>query len=179
MPSNEQDLFDVSYILSSIDAFTEGIEQHFESVSRSLKDTFRDSTWLPDSIKPLPPPPLERRLPNVPVGYLETTRIVVSEHRAITAAVIAFLGTGAFVIWRHRRYDRAKRRAKKARNGAKTEVVVLAGSPHSPLTRSISQELERRGFIVYIPVSTISEEQLIQAEKQSDIRPLNLDITSV
>lgn len=169
----------MSYIIDSYDSFTEGIEKHFESVSRSLKYTWRDSPWLPDSIKPLPPPPAARRVPKVPPGYLEASRVWVSEHRAVTAAVIAFVGTGAFIIWRRRRSDRAKRRAKKAKNGCRTEVVVLAGSPHSPLTRSLSLELERRGFIVYIPVCSLSEEQIIQSESRADIRPLNLDITSV
>lgn len=179
MPSNEQSLFDISYIIDSYDSFTEGIEKHFESVSRSLKDSWRDSQWLPDSIKPLPPPPTARRVPKIPPGYLEASRDWVSEHRAVTAAVIAFIGTGAFIIWRRRRSDRAKRRAKKAKNGCRTEVIVLAGSPHSPLTRSLSLELERRGFIVYIPVGSLSEEQIIHSESRADIRPLNLDITSV
>lgn len=179
MPSNEQDMFDISYISHSIDSFTEGIERHFESVSSSLKDTFRASPWLPDSIKPLPPPPSSYKVHAVPIGYLAASRNWVSEHRAVTAAVVAFVGTGAFIIWRRRRSDRAKRRAKKAKNGSRTEVVVLAGSPHSPLTRSLSLELERRGFIVYIPVNSLSEEQLIQSESRADIKPLNLDITSV
>ena len=169
----------MSAIFSSIDSFTEGIEQHFESVSRSLKETFRASPWLPDSIKPPPPPPSIRRAPKIPPGYYEASRDWISGHRAVTAAVIAFFGTGAFIIWRRRRSDRAKRRAKKSKNGSRTEVVVLAGSPHSPLTRSLSLELERRGFIVYIPVGSLSDEQLIQSESRPDIRPLSLDITSV
>ena len=172
-------MFDISYIVDSIDSFTDGIEQHFESVSRSLKDTFRDSPWLPDSMKPLPPPPSIRAVRKPPVGYLEASRYWISEHRAVVAAVIAFVGTGAFIIWRRRRSDRAKRRAKRARNGSRTEVIVLAGSPHSPLTRSLSLEFERRGFIVYIPVNSLSEEQLIQSESKPDIRPLSLDIASV
>ncbi len=179
MPSHDHDILGMSYILDSIDSFTEGIEQHFESVSRSLKDTFRDSSWLPDSMKPVPPPPSVRITPKSPVKYLEASRDWISEHRAVTAAVIAFFGTGAFIIWRTRRSDRAKRRAKKAKNGSRTEVVVLAGSPHSPLTRSLSLELERRGFIVYIPVNSLAEEHLIRSESRGDIHPLSLDITSV
>ena len=179
MSPQQHDLFDISYVLDTIDSFTEGIEQHFESVSRTLKDTFRDSPWLPDSVKPLPPPPSIRRAPKTPLMFLEVSQHWISEHRAVTAAVIAFFGTGAYIIWRRRRSDRAKRRAAKARNGSRTEVIVLAGSIHSPLTRSLSLELERRGFIVYIPVSNLSEEQLIQSESKPDIRPLNLDITSV
>ena len=180
MPSRkEEDMFDVSYLFGSIDSITEAIEAHFDSVSRSLKDTFRSSPWLPDSIKPRPPPSPPRRVPSMPVGYYEASLSWLSEHRAVSAAVVAFIGTGAFIVWRRRRADRAKRRAKRAKNGARTEVVVLAGSVHAPLTRSLSQELERRGFIIYIPVSSLSEEQLVQSESRADICPLNLDITSV
>ena len=156
----------------------EGIDKHFESVSQSLKDTFRAAPWLPDSIKPRPPPPTHYRVPSVPGGYLEASQVWLSEHRAVTAAIVAFVGTGAFIVWRRRRSDRAKRRAKRAKNGSRTEVVVLAGSPHSPFTRALSLELERRGFIIYIPVSSVSEEQIIQSESKSDIRALSLDITS-
>lgn len=56
--------------------------------------------------------------------------------------------------------------------------MVLSGSPYSPLTRSLSLDLERRGFIVYIPVADFSEEQMVKSESRGDIRPLNLDITS-
>lgn len=180
VPLNDQVTSEMSNILDSVNSFTEAIDRHFESVGRSLKDTFRDTPWLPDSIKPKPPP-VPHRVPVVaiPLGYFEATRIWVSEHRAWTAAVVAFVGTGVFIVWRRRRNDRVKRRAGRAKNGSRTEVVVLAGSPHSSLTRSLSLDLDRRGFIVYIPVSTLSEEQIVQSESRADIRPLNMDITSV
>lgn len=180
VPLYDQVTSEMSSILDSVNSFTEAIDRHFESVGRSLKDAFRDTPWLPVSIKPKPPP-VPRRVPAVaiPLGYFEATRTWVSEHRAWTAAVVAFVGTGAFVVWRRRRNDRVKRRAGRAKNGSRTEIVVLAGSPHSPLTRSLSLDLERRGFIVYIPVSTLSEEQIIQSESRADIRPLNMDITSL
>lgn len=180
LPLSDQITSEMSNILNSVNALTDAIDRHFESVGRSLKDAFRDTPWLPDSIKPKPPP-VPQRVPVVamPLGYFEATRTWISEHRAWTAAVVAFVGTGAFIVWRRRRNDRVKRRAGRAKNGSRTEVVVLAGSPHSPLTRSLSLDLERRGFIVYIPVSTLSEEQVVQSESRGDIRPLNIDITSV
>ena len=64
-------------------------------------------------------------------------------------------------------------------NGAKTEVVILAGSPYSDLTRSTALDLERRGFIVYIPVGSLDEESKIADMRVSDIRSLNFDISSV
>lgn len=180
VPLHDQIMSEMSNIIDSVNSFTEAIDRHFEYVGRSLKDAFRDTPWLPDSIKPKTPP-VPHKVPviTVPPGYIEATRAWVSEHRAWTAAVIAFVGTGAFIVWRRRRDDRVKRRAKRTKNGSKTEMVVLAGSPHSPLTRSLSLDLERRGFIVFILVSSVSEEQIVQSESRADIRPLNMDITSV
>ena len=179
MPSQENDLLHLAYVVDTIESLADSVEQHFDNVGRSLKDTFRDLPWLPDSMKPPPPPPPIRRTAPSSIGYLEVVREWISEHRAVMAAMIAFIGTGTFIIWRKRRSDRAKRRARRAKNGSRTDVVVLAGSAHSPLTRAISSDLERRGFIVYIPVGSLAEEQLVQSDSRSDIRPLNLDITSV
>lgn len=57
--------------------------------------------------------------------------------------------------------------------------AVIAGPPSSPITKSISLDLERRGFIVYVVVNSVEEEQTVQSEARVDIRPLNLDIVDV
>ncbi|KAL8711262.1 MAG: hypothetical protein Q9225_007148, partial [Loekoesia sp. 1 TL-2023] len=159
---------EVERIANSLDAVT-------DRISASLRSAIGDSTWFPDT-KPPPPPPS----PAItrPVGYLEASSSWISRHRAITAAVVCFLGTGAFLIWRQRRAGRVKRRAKRAKNGQRTEIAVLAGPPSAPLTRSLSLDLERRGFVVYIPVNSLWEERLIQAESKADVHPLHLDVTS-
>ncbi|KAL9602183.1 MAG: hypothetical protein Q9219_002047 [cf. Caloplaca sp. 3 TL-2023] len=159
---------EVERIANSIDAVT-------DRISASLRSAIGDSAWFPDT-KPPPPPPF---FPiSQPAGYFDASRTWISRHRAVTAAVVCFLGTGAFLIWRQRRANRAKRRARRAKNGQRTEIVVLAGPPSAPLTRSLSLDLERRGFVVYIPVNSLWEERLIQAESKADIHPLHLDVTS-
>ena len=170
----------INAINEEINRIASGLETHFTYFASSINEALRTTLWLPDAIKPA------RRLRYVPVvarsepvGYLEYTQDWISRHRAITAAIVAFVGTGAFIIWRRRsRAHGIKRRARRAKNGSRTEVIVLAGSPYSPLTRSLSLDLERRGFIVYIPVNSLVEEQLVQSESRLDIRPLSLDITS-
>lgn len=57
--------------------------------------------------------------------------------------------------------------------------AVVAGSPSSPITKSIVLDLERRGFIVYVITQTTEEEQAVQNEGRVDIRPLHLDIVDV
>ena len=59
------------------------------------------------------------------------------------------------------------------------ELVILAGSPYSPITKSIAHDLERKGFLVYIPVGTLEEEAAVAEVWATDIRSLNFDITSV
>ena len=168
-------------ISGEVNRLTDAIEQQFETVAETLRSSMRGSEWIPDSVKPAAPPPSSHDLfAAAPTGYFAATKEWVSRHRMSTAPIaVAFVGTPAFLIWRGRRRAPGKRRAKRARNGARTEVVVVAGSPHSPLTRSLSHDLERRGFMVYIPVSDASEEHIVQAESRMDIRPLHLDITSV
>lgn len=166
----------LAFINHEVNKITDAVESHFVSVAASMNEALRTTPWLPDSIKP-PQRPSSRP---PPVGLLKYSQGWISRHRALTAVIVAFVGTGAFVIWRRRRRsDGAKKRANRAKNGCRTEVVVLAGSPYSPLTRSLSKHLERRGFIVYIPVTDISEEEMVKSESIHDIRSMNLDITSV
>lgn len=187
MPNRDRDSFGsvedlmsyLSVIENTIENTVEDVANSFDSmtdkISESLRITLGDQSWLPKSTKPLSRPPAPMA---TPVGYFESSRDWVSRHRAITAAVVCFLGTGAFLIWRQRRLNRVKRRAKRGKNGQRTDVVILAGPPSAPLTRSLSLDLERRGFIVYIPVNSLWEERLIQAESKPDIHPLQLDVTS-
>lgn len=59
------------------------------------------------------------------------------------------------------------------------DVVVIAGSPALPLTRSLSLDLERRGFIVFVVCNSHEDEMMVQNLARPDIRPLGIDITDV
>ncbi|KAI4217194.1 MAG: hypothetical protein LQ351_000503 [Letrouitia transgressa] len=173
----EEYMPDFSAVSHEMNKVADYIDSVSDSISSALRESIDHSSWIPASMrKPSVPPP---RAPAVatPLGYLGCSRDWISRHRAVTVAVACFFGTGFFLIWRRRKANRAKRRARRAKNGQRTEVVVLAGSPHAPMTRSLSLDLERRGFVVYIPVNSLSEERLIQAEAKTDIRPLHLDVT--
>lgn len=39
--------------------------------------------------------------------------------------------------------------------------------------------MERRGFIVFVVVNSIEDEQLVMSEGRGDIKPLNIDILDV
>lgn len=103
----------------------------------------------------------------------------ISRHKILTGVVIITCGTVIFKGYQTSRSMRKTRRAKRARNGGRTEVVVIAGSPTLPLTKSLSLDMERRGFIVYIVCNATEDENMVNSLSRPDIRPLGLDTTNV
>lgn len=103
----------------------------------------------------------------------------VLRHKLLTGVLVATTGALVYRGYCANSSHRRKRRAQRARNGARIEVVVVAGSPSLPLTRALALDLERRGFIVFVACTTVDEEVLVQTLSRPDIRPLTVDITDV
>ncbi|KAF2682513.1 DUF1776-domain-containing protein [Lentithecium fluviatile CBS 122367] len=180
MTSDDQHFLDVlSEYSHDIRRFTGSIfdasDRHFQNVAAYLKRSLPEK-WLPEYARPPPPPPSPHPITG---DYIHRLQDWVSKNRALTAALVAFCGTGGYLLWREGRKSTRKRRARRASNGARREVVVIAGPPNSPIVKSLSLDLERRGFIVYIVCSDIEEEQQVQGESRADVRPLHLDVADV
>ncbi|TGO59871.1 hypothetical protein BCON_0040g00140 [Botryotinia convoluta] len=150
------------------------IERHIDKVATSIRVSLASAEWIPPSARPKPPPPTR----NIAASQSVYTRIEqwVSKNKLLTGAIIVVMGGVTYYVIRKKSNYRKKRRAKRAATGARQEVVVIAGSPSEPITRSISLDLERRGFIVYVVCNTIEEEVLVQNESRQDIKPLMIDI---
>ncbi|CDO52112.1 hypothetical protein DV495_003466 [Geotrichum candidum] len=116
----------------------------------------------------------------------------ITKHKLLTAVLVATVsGSTFYYVYKVNMGEyagpsfiklRRKRLAKKAENGGRIEVVVIAGSPAEPLTRTIATDLVRRGYIIYWTTSSPEEEQLVLRERSEDIRPLSIkanDIASV
>jgi hypothetical protein len=155
------------------------VDKHLERASNALREALSTAPWLPESARPRPPPP-PRSLAESAASASMLARVQdwVSTNKIKVALGLVSIGGVAYVLIRQKRH-RKKRRAKKAGNGARLEVVVVAGSPSEPITRSISLDLERRGFIVYVVCNTIEEEVLVHNESRPDVKPLMIDIVDV
>ncbi|KAF3913540.1 hypothetical protein ABW20_dc0103220 [Dactylellina cionopaga] len=153
-------------------------DKHFDSVATTIRQKTQDTSWVPNfSRSPPPPPPVTApivtRHGGKGAGVLWGW---VKEHKWLVAGVaIAVVGGGAYVVKRKRQKGR-RRKALKAANGARKEVVVIHGQPNDPLVKSTAHDLERRGFIVYIAVSSHEDEQVVLNEGKADIKPLQIDI---
>ncbi|OAG39372.1 hypothetical protein AYO21_06388 [Fonsecaea monophora] len=160
------------------------VDKHANALANDIRDAIDRASWIPDSLRPPRHPgggqgPFSARPPPPPRGILQKTTAWVSRNRTAIAIVVAFAGTTLYLIHRRKKAHARKRRAKKLPNGAKKEIVIIAGSTfHDALTRSLALDLERRGYVVYITVSSTEEDSLVQQEAKADLRPLWIDLTS-
>ncbi|KAI1160004.1 hypothetical protein F5B18DRAFT_676522 [Nemania serpens] len=150
------------------------IDKAVDKAAVNVRDTLASAPWVPDYARPkgVSPPPA----PAVSVSTWERMQNWVVRHKVASTLFVCVVG---YVTYRSVRYSRLvqkSRRAKRARNGGRLEVVVIAGSPSLPLTKSIALDLERRGYIVYVVCNTIEDEVMVQSLSRPDIRGLSIDI---
>ncbi|KAI8964590.1 DUF1776-domain-containing protein [Daldinia sp. FL1419] len=152
------------------------VDKTVDKVADEIRDSLSSAQWVPDYVRPKPtarPPPVEI----VPMTTLESIQNWLSRHKILCGVVVVTAGYITYRAVRYTKQVRKPRRAKRARNGSRLEVVVIAGSPTLPLTKALSLDLERRGFIVYVVCNTIEDEVTVQGLSRPDIRPLGIDIT--
>ncbi|KAJ5103912.1 hypothetical protein N7532_004441 [Penicillium argentinense] len=152
----------------------DSIDQQVDQAATAIRNTLSQQTWLPSQVRPS----IRQAHKMRPRGFTDRVQDWMTRNRAWTAAIIAFVGTGVVLCYGNKKLNGKKRKARKAGNGARKEIVVIAGSPHEPMTRAIAADLERRGYIVYVTVSSANEEHLVRAENRADIKALWLDLTT-
>lgn len=157
----------------------EVVERHVDQIAEQVREALSQTTWIPDAIRPRMPPPPPPSVYIVPSSLYERVNNWFARHKLLTGIIVVSTGVIIYRGYSKSKFSRKTRRAKRARNGGRLEVVVVAGSPTLPLTRSLSLDLERRGFIVYIGCNTIDDEVLVQNLSRPDVRPLSIDITDV
>ncbi|KAI1638301.1 hypothetical protein F4809DRAFT_600277 [Biscogniauxia mediterranea] len=183
MSADDQQFLDLlSSIPNQIKRYSGDVADYIDKVVEQAADGVRDSlssaSWLPDyaraRLPARPPPPVEAA---VPLSAYERAHDWVVRHKYLCGAIVVVSAYTTYKIVRRNKLSKKPRRAKRARNGGRQEVVVIAGSPTLPLTKALSLDMERRGFIVYIVCNSIEEEMMVQAFARPDIKPLGVDIT--
>ncbi|GLI74597.1 hypothetical protein PoHVEF18_002841 [Penicillium ochrochloron] len=153
----------------------DSIDRQVDWAAATIRETLAHQSWLPTAVRPT----LRMRdMRSPPRGLTDRVQDWVARNRALTAAIVAFVGTGCVLLYGNKKLNSKRRKARKAGNGSRKEIVVVAGSPHEPMTRAIAADLERRGYIVYVTVSSAEEEHIVQSEHRADIKPLWLDLTT-
>ncbi|KAJ9151762.1 DUF1776-domain-containing protein [Pleurostoma richardsiae] len=153
------------------------IDKHVDKLAGQIRESLSSSQWIPDSIRPNLPPPPPPKVVAVPASLYEKVEGWVTRHKILTGVIVFTTGVVVYKTYKKSKFCRKARRAKRAKNGGRLEVVVIAGSPSLPLTRSLSLDMERRGFIIFIVCNSVEDEVMVQNLARPDIRPLPIDIT--
>ncbi|PRT52699.1 hypothetical protein B9G98_00319 [Wickerhamiella sorbophila] len=158
------------------DRFTQAVSGVASSVSSTVKQVgsvVSDQVYgtvasMSDFAARSPPPP-----PPPSDSFVDRMYDTIAAHKKVCAAMATVVtGTALYMVYSGNTTKRRRRRlACRAQDGGRHEVVLLAGSPSEPLVRLVAQDLNVRGFIVYI-LCTPGEDDLVAREKCSDIRPL-------
>ncbi|KAL2165362.1 hypothetical protein VTH06DRAFT_660 [Thermothelomyces fergusii] len=151
------------------------IDRHVDQVAETLRDALARAQWVPEQFRPPPPPPAPMVM--VPASALEKVQDWISKHKILVGIVTVATGVVAYRTYRSTARWRKTRRARRSRSGGRMDVVVVAGSPALPLTRSLSLDMERKGFVVFVVCHSHEDEIMVQNLARPDIRPLTIDIT--
>ncbi|KAG7815150.1 hypothetical protein KL924_000236 [Ogataea haglerorum] len=91
-----------------------------------------------------------------------------------------FLATvlGGIGTYRYLHHSITQRRARMLPNGRRFEAVLIVGSPTSIVVQKLVNDLNRRGYIVYVTVTNELEVKAIESERDADIKPLLLNYDS-
>lgn len=107
---------------SNIFSVADAIDKQADAAATAIRESLSNSTWVPESVRPTPPPP------PVPVRIVEraTGGGVVGWAKDNKWAVGIFLGTAVGIggyVYSKRKKGGKKRRARKASDGGRREVV--------------------------------------------------------
>lgn len=152
------------------------IDKHVEVLAGQLRDQLSSAQWIPESVRPRPPP---SRFSSqiVPRSTYESLEDWIARHKVLTGFIVLATGTALYQCYRRSHFCRKTRRAKRARNGGRVDVVVVAGKPSLPLTKALALDLERRGHIVYVVCNSVEDESIVRNLSRPDIKCLSIDIT--
>lgn len=153
------------------------IDRNVDKLAEQVRETLSSQDWIPDVVRPRGRPPTPAAL--TPSSAYDRVQDWVSRHKLLTGFVVLTTGVILYRGYKKGKHSRKTRRGKRAKNGARLEVLVIAGDPKLPLTRSLSLDMERRGFIVYVACNNLDDEAMVQNMSRPDIRPLGIDIIDV
>ncbi|KAI9894678.1 MAG: hypothetical protein M1814_002034 [Vezdaea aestivalis] len=179
MPNDDQYFLDLlSSVPNDVKRYSlevaDTIDKHVEFVASILRESLSSSPWIPNAARPRALYP--KHSTPVHSSTIEQVGSWICTHKKTTAIAIIGVSLSGYIFYRNGRSSSKKRRAIRAQNGARQEVVVISGALNEAATRTICLDLEKRGFIIYMIARTAEEEQLVESESRPDIKALRLDL---
>lgn len=140
-------------------------------VYSQVKETLPENIYLVGPNEAPPPPPLSTLVFNVFANLITQNRTTIG--LGITGPTLGYF---AFKLYRH--YIPIERTASRLEGRYRYEVIVVAGSINSTFVYKLVNDLNLRGFIVYVTVSDEDELRKVEEINDADVRPLVIDYTN-
>lgn len=98
------------------------IDRQVDSAATTLRDSLSQQSWIPSSVRPS-----RKTVDIVPTRSL-TGRVQdwMISNRALSAAVLAFAGTTCVLYFGNKTFNGKRRKARRAGNGARKEIVGMS-----------------------------------------------------
>ncbi|CAK7215826.1 hypothetical protein SBRCBS47491_002615 [Sporothrix bragantina] len=157
------------------------VDKNFDKAAEIVREQLAGAAWIPDQVKVYLPKPRMATAVEIAstadMSFYERVQDWLARHKILATIAVLFAGSLSYRAVRRTISARKYRRAKRAKNGARCEVVVIAASPALPVTQSLALDLERRGFMIYIVCGSAEDEHAVRHMSRPDIKPLSIDIT--
>lgn len=99
----------------------DSIDRHVDHAATTIRNTLSEQSWLPDPVRPS----VRGVHRSSPHGLPDRIQNWLTEHRAWSAALLAFVGTGFVLLYGNRKLNTKRRKARRAGNGARKEIVGM------------------------------------------------------
>lgn len=98
----------------------DSIDRQFDHAATVIRDTLSQQSWLPPAVRPS-----MRDSQKAPGARALANRVQdwMIRNRAWSAAIVAFIGTGCVLFYGSKKLNGKRRKARKAGNGARKEIV--------------------------------------------------------
>lgn len=98
----------------------DSIDRQVDYAATTIRNTLSEQSWIPSQVRPS-----MRNSPRHPRGLTDRVQDWMIRNRAWTAAIFAFVGTGCVLFYGSKKLNGKKRKARKAGNGARKEIVGM------------------------------------------------------
>jgi hypothetical protein len=108
----------------------DSIDRQVDHAAKAIKDTLAQQSWLPPTVRPARVNPRESSK-----GLVNRVQKWMAKNRAWTAAILAFVGTGVVLYYGSKKLHGKRRKARRASNGGRKEIVGMCHSTWSGCAR--------------------------------------------
>lgn len=170
---SSKDVLQLSYDTSKsvgnsiVDGAKKVTEKIQENTPTKLSSIVGLGIMNPSSSPPSPPPHN---------FYSNLTKYINNNNKLLASIFASLLAYGGYHLYRH--YLPYERYAERLKGRVRYEVILVIGTINSTFVSKLVNDLNMRGYVVFVTVADEAELKIIEDINDPDVRPLFIDFTN-